>query len=77
MAGPVIPPSCDVAIIGGGVGGLTAAALLSQAGLSVVVLERESRPGGYLAGFHRKAFVFDSAIHWLNQCERVEECLFS
>lgn len=68
MAGPVIPNQCDVAIIGGGVGGLTAAALLAQAGMSVVVLERESRPGGYLAGFHRKAFVFDSAIHWLNQC---------
>lgn len=68
MAGAVIPNSCDVVIIGGGVGGLTAGALLAQAGLSVVVLERESRPGGYLAGFHRKAFVFDSAIHWLNQC---------
>jgi len=68
VAGPVIPPSCDVAIIGAGVGGLTAGALLAQAGMSVVVLERESRPGGYLAGFHRKAFVFDSAIHWLNQC---------
>jgi prolycopene isomerase len=63
-----LPASCDVAIIGSGVGGLTAGALLSQAGLSVCVLERESRPGGYLAGFHRKAFVFDSAIHWLNQC---------
>lgn len=57
-----------MAIIGGGVGGLTAGALLSQAGLQVVVIERESRPGGYLAGFHRKAFVFDSALHWLNQC---------
>ncbi len=68
MAGPVIPNSCDVAIIGGGVAGLTAGALLSQAGMSCVVIERESRPGGYLAGFHRKAFVFDSAIHWLNQC---------
>ena len=23
--------------------------------------------GGYLAGFRRKHFVFDTAIHWLNQ----------
>ncbi|MBK7860698.1 MAG: NAD(P)/FAD-dependent oxidoreductase [Archangiaceae bacterium] len=70
MAGPAIPTQCDVAIIGGGVAGLTAGALLARAGLSAVVLERESRPGGYLAGFHRKGFVFDSAIHWLNQCGR-------
>ncbi len=68
MAGPILPTSCDVAVIGSGVGGLTAAALLAQAGMSVCVLERESRPGGYLAGFHRKQFTFDSAIHWLNQC---------
>src|SRR5437773_791673 len=46
-----LPASCDVAIIGSGVGGLTAGALLSKAGLSVCVLERENRPGGYLAGF--------------------------
>ncbi len=49
-------------------GGLTAGALLSKAGLSVCVIEPELRPGGYLAGFRRKHFHFDSAIHWLNQC---------
>lgn len=58
----------DVIIIGAGIGGLTAAALLSKAGLSVCVLEKEPRIGGYLAGFKRKGFVFDTAIHWLNQC---------
>ncbi|RYE25138.1 MAG: NAD(P)/FAD-dependent oxidoreductase, partial [Sphingobacteriales bacterium] len=58
----------DVAIIGAGVGGLTAAALLSKAGFSVCVLEKEPHPGGYLAGFRRKDFRFDTAIHWLNQC---------
>ncbi|MEO6961691.1 MAG: NAD(P)/FAD-dependent oxidoreductase [Puia sp.] len=57
----------DVVIIGAGVGGLTAAALLSKAGLSVLVLEKEPRVGGYLAGFRRKHFLFDTAIHWLNQ----------
>ena len=49
-------------------GGLTAAALLAKSGLHVVVVEMDSRPGGYLAGFKRKKFIFDSAIHWLNQC---------
>ena len=57
----------DVVIIGAGVGGLTAAALLSKAGLKVCVLEKEPHPGGYLAGFRRKDFRFDTAIHWLNQ----------
>lgn len=49
-------------------GGLTAAALLSRAGLSVCVVEMASQAGGYLAGFHRNRFRFDTAIHWLNQC---------
>ncbi len=59
--------SYDVVVIGAGVGGLTAAALLSKAGLAVCVLEKEPHVGGYLAGFCRKRFVFDTAIHWLNQ----------
>jgi phytoene dehydrogenase-like protein len=68
----LIPPpqfkaSYDVIIIGAGVAGLTAAALLSKAGLSVCVVEKEPHPGGYLAGFRRKDFRFDTAIHWLNQ----------
>lgn len=49
-------------------GGLTAAALLSKAGLKVCVLEMASRPGGYLSGFNRSGFHFETAIHWLNQC---------
>lgn len=58
----------DAVVIGAGIGGLTAAAMLSRAGLKVCVLEMDVRPGGYLAGFKRKDFRFDSAIHWLNQC---------
>src|ERR1700712_3231461 len=60
-------PRYDVVIIGSGIGGLTAGALLSKAGLTVCVLEKEPHPGGYLAGFRRKDFRFDTAIHWLNQ----------
>jgi phytoene dehydrogenase-like protein len=62
------PEATDVVVIGAGMGGLTAAALLARAGLSVCVLEADARPGGYLAGFERGRFVFDSAIHWLNAC---------
>lgn len=57
----------DVVIIGAGVGGLTAGALLSKAGFSVCILEKEPHAGGYLAGFRRHDFRFDTAIHWLNQ----------
>ena len=58
----------DVVIIGAGISGLTSAALFQKAGLSCCVLEMDPRPGGYMAGFERKKFRFDSAIHWLNDC---------
>ncbi len=61
-------PVHDVVVIGGGVSGLTAAALLSRAGLSVAVLEMAGQPGGYLAGYRRNGYRFDAALHWLNQC---------
>lgn len=67
MRTSIFRPEYDVIVIGAGISGLTAAGLLSRAGLSVCVLEMDARPGGYLAGFRRKDFRFDSAIHWLNQ----------
>lgn len=68
MLKPDVKSYYDVAIIGAGMGGLTAAAILSKAGMRVCVLEKEPHAGGYLAGFRRKDFRFDTAIHWLNQC---------
>jgi len=62
------PDSTDVVVIGSGIGGLTAAGILSKAGLKVSVFEANGQPGGYLCGFERNGFIFDSAIHWLNQC---------
>ncbi|MBL0309034.1 MAG: NAD(P)/FAD-dependent oxidoreductase [Bacteroidetes bacterium] len=63
-----IKPSYDIVVIGAGMGGLTAAAMLSKAGYSVVVVDAANQAGGYLAGFHRNRFRFDTAVHWLNQC---------
>ena len=63
-----LPEMMDVVVIGAGVGGLTAAALLARSGLRVVVFEAESQVGGYLAGFERRGFRFSSSIEWLNQC---------
>lgn len=58
----------DVVIIGAGIGGLTAAAILAKSRMDVCVVEMAAHPGGYLAGFERKGFYFETAIHWLNQC---------
>jgi len=46
---------CDVAIVGAGVGGLTAAALLADAGLKVMLFDQHVVPGGYCHTYLRKA----------------------
>lgn len=48
----------DTVVIGAGLGGLTAAARLVQAGLRVLVLERNPHPGGTAFVYHRKGFSF-------------------
>ena len=52
---PTLSTKYDVAIIGGGHNGLVAASYLAQAGLSVLVLERN----GQLGGATRSALAFD------------------
>jgi phytoene dehydrogenase-like protein len=49
-----------VAIIGAGLGGLTAGNLLSKKGHRVTIFEAHTSPGGYTAGFRRKGFYFES-----------------
>jgi len=48
----------DAIVIGAGMGGLTAAAHLVKAGLSVLVLERNPHPGGTAYVYHREGFTF-------------------
>ncbi|MDH3982420.1 MAG: NAD(P)/FAD-dependent oxidoreductase, partial [Kiritimatiellaceae bacterium] len=68
MAPEKSQPEVDVAIIGAGTGGLTAAAILNKAGLRCTVYEADHQPGGYLAGFERDGFHFDSSVQWFSQC---------
>lgn len=46
---------CDVAIVGAGIGGLTAAALLADAGLKVKVFDQHVTAGGFCHTYLRKA----------------------
>ena len=49
-----------VAIIGAGIGGLTAAALLAHAGVQVTVLESSTYPGGCAGTYTHKGYQFDA-----------------
>ena len=50
---------CDVAVVGGGIAGLTAAALLAAEGLNVELLEAHSQSGGCAGTFRRGPYTFD------------------
>ena len=52
-------------VIGAGVGGMTAAIRLAQAGRHVVVCEASARPGGLAAGFELEGFRFDAGPYIL------------
>ena len=50
----------DIAVVGAGVGGLTAAAVLARTGLRVIVLEAEAYPGGCAGTFYYQGYRFDA-----------------
>jgi C-3',4' desaturase CrtD len=52
-------PLLDVAVVGAGIAGLTAAALLAQEGLGVDLLEAHSQSGGCAGTFRRGPYLFD------------------
>jgi phytoene dehydrogenase-like protein len=58
-------PMVDVAVVGGGLAGLTAAAFLSRAGRSVRLLERAPTPGGRASTREQGGFLFNQGAHAL------------
>jgi phytoene dehydrogenase-like protein len=57
--------TADVAVVGGGIAGLTAAAVLARAGRSVVLFERSSRAGGRAGTADENGFKLNIGPHAL------------
>ena len=69
----------DVIVVGSGLGGVSAAALLAKHGQKVLLVERGDGPGGYAHAFKRETdgrrYVFDAAIHVIPESEFTEKLL--
>lgn len=55
----------DAIVIGSGMGGLTSAALLSELGWKVCVLEQHYTAGGYTHSYDRNGYEWDVGVHYI------------
>ncbi|MCM8786935.1 MAG: NAD(P)/FAD-dependent oxidoreductase [Candidatus Omnitrophica bacterium] len=60
----------DVIIIGAGIGGLVCGCYLAKAGLKVLIVEKNDKPGGYCQSFERDGYRFDIITHGLTGFRR-------
>jgi all-trans-retinol 13,14-reductase len=60
----------DAIIIGSGMGGLTAAALLAKLGKRVCVLEQHYTAGGYTHSYEREGYEWDVGVHYIGEVHK-------
>ena len=60
-----LAPEYDAIVIGSGMGGLTTAALLSELGWKVCVLEQHYTAGGYTHSYDRAGYEWDVGVHYI------------
>ena len=60
-----LAPEYDAIVIGSGMGGLTTAALLSEFGWRVCVLEQHYTAGGYTHSYERNGYEWDVGVHYI------------
>lgn len=60
----------DAVLIGAGISGLVCGCYLAKAGLKTLIVEKNSRPGGYCTSFTRNGFKFDACAHSLGSLRK-------
>jgi all-trans-retinol 13,14-reductase len=65
-----LAPAYDALVIGSGIGGLTTAALLSELGWKVCVLEQHYTAGGYTHSYSRAGYEWDVGVHYIGDVGR-------
>jgi all-trans-retinol 13,14-reductase len=60
-----LAPVYDAVVVGSGMGGLTTAALLSELGWRVCVLEQHYTAGGYTHSYNRGDYEWDVGVHYI------------
>lgn len=68
MSASGINNTYDVVIIGSGIGGLTAGALLAKHGKRVLVVEQEQEPGGFARDFKYGPYTINPSLHAIMGC---------
>ena len=62
-----LAPDYDAIVIGSGMGGLTTAALLSDLGKKVCVLEQHYTAGGFTHSYEREGYEWDVGVHYIGE----------
>jgi all-trans-retinol 13,14-reductase len=62
-----LAPDYDAIVIGSGMGGLTTAALLSDLGRKVCVLEQHYTAGGFTHSYERAGYEWDVGVHYIGE----------